>query len=405
MLKLSSLLVAIVAMAVVSGPVAAQRATDKYLISAQAGGVNFVSGQVQRLGASRGRLLKGDSIAVGDTIQTGENGRIEVLMNPGSFIRVGPNSEFAFESVSLDDLRVSFNRGSAIFEVYATDRFQVKITTPTGVVTAADSGVYRIDLDALGSGTLAVLKGKARVAGASAVVKDGREVQIGSNTIAAKFDKKAKNDDLSLWSHDRSKELAKVSSSLSASALNAALVNSFMSGGFGLWDSFGLWVFDRARAGYCFLPFGFGWRSPYGFGVGSGIDWWQLQRMTYSPMYPGRYTRTTNMPTATVSGNPPAGPTNGQVAAEPAAPIRQHPKTEPPPFADIQRQQRVDPNIVRGEDGFMNGRTNGGTRGIDGMTGAPSQIGPSASPTAAPMSLPTVAPSRGRGGKVSPIDD
>ena len=401
----------------ITGAVNAQKTSEKYMISATAGGVNFVSGDVSRVGVDAGRLLKYDNVRVGQHVLTGENGRIEVLMNPGSYIRVGPNSEFSFESVALDDLRASLNRGSAIFEVYATDRFQVIVTTPSGAVTIADSGVYRFDLDESGNGSLAVVKGKAKIAGRTDVIKEGREVQLGSTALAVKFDKKLTTDELSMWSRDRSKELAKATSSLSASAMNTTLLSSFTSGRFGLWDSFGVWVFDASHSGYCFLPFGFGWRSPYGFGVNSGIDWWQLQRLTSNPMYfprgypqsPGNMPPGGNMSPGTVAVSPPVAPAGGGTQTEPA-PIGRHPRMDPPPFAEIQRQQKVDPAFLPGEDGFRRGRSEVGTRSIEGPSAPFSGSSPSvisSSPAAAPMSAPAIAPAQGRPGpgKVSPIDD
>ena len=408
-------LVVLATLAAFAGTVNAQRAADKYLVSAQAGGVNSVNGSVTRVGIRTQQLIQGEAIGVGETVVTGENGRLEVLMNPGSFIRVGPNSEFAFASVSLDDLRVSLNRGSAIFEVYATDKFQVKVTTPSGVVMLADSGVYRFDLDDSGNGVLAVIKGKAAIAGRTDFIKDGREVQIGTNTLAVKFDKKSKADELSIWSRDRSKELAKVSSSLAGSSLNNTLLSSFAGGQFGLYNSFGLWVFDRSRSGYCFLPFGFGWRSPYGFDVMSGIDWWQLQRMTNNPAYfPRGYQQgggiNTPPPTTVANSNP--APPPGPVAGDHPMHTREHPRTELPPFADVQRQQRVNPGFDRGDGEFRGRRTDGGSRGIEGPTtagGFPSQnVGGPGSTAGAPMQQSAPAapePSRARGGKVSPIDN
>src|SRR6476646_1956674 len=100
-MRKQSFLVVLATLAAFAGGVNAQRAADKYLISAQAGGVNSVNGSVTRVGIRTQQLIQGETIGVGETVVTGENGRVEVLMNPGSFIRVGPNSEFAFASVSL----------------------------------------------------------------------------------------------------------------------------------------------------------------------------------------------------------------------------------------------------------------------------------------------------------------
>jgi hypothetical protein len=88
-------------------------AGDKYVISAKAGGVNHVSGTVTvaRRDKRYGRLINGDSVEVGDRVATGVDGRVELLLNPGSYVRLGANSEFEFVSTSLDDLSLKIYRG------------------------------------------------------------------------------------------------------------------------------------------------------------------------------------------------------------------------------------------------------------------------------------------------------
>ncbi|MCV5132938.1 FecR family protein, partial [Escherichia coli] len=71
-------------------------AGDKWMISARAGGVNYVEGDVAvvRSNARSGRLLKGDMVEIGDRVSTGTSGKAEILMNPGSYIRLAGNSAF-----------------------------------------------------------------------------------------------------------------------------------------------------------------------------------------------------------------------------------------------------------------------------------------------------------------------
>ncbi|MDQ3750897.1 MAG: FecR domain-containing protein, partial [Acidobacteriota bacterium] len=86
-----------------------------YVISAKAGGVNFVEGKVavtRKVGKS-GYLLKGDTLEIGDKVSTGADGRAEILLNPGSFVRLAENSSFEFASTSLEDLQLKLNGGSA----------------------------------------------------------------------------------------------------------------------------------------------------------------------------------------------------------------------------------------------------------------------------------------------------
>lgn len=254
----------------------ASSVADKYIISAKAGGVNFVEGTVTVIRATgrSGVLLKSDQVEIGDRVTTGTDGRAEVLLNPGSFIRLGKNSSFEFGSTDLEDLQIRLDSGSAIFEVFAADEFRVSVSTPKGKVALVATGVYRIDISADGSGTIAVTKGKAEIGESTPTkIKDGRTGTIGTDTVAiAKFDK-GKRDDLGEWSRTRAKELTAITSSLQNQHLRNSLLNGFTSGQWGIRDSFGLWIYSPMYGRYCFLPFGSGWYSPYGYGYWTGIYW------------------------------------------------------------------------------------------------------------------------------------
>ncbi len=258
-------------------------AASKYLISAKAGGINHAEGPVTvaRLDGSGGMLIKGDRLSIGDKVTTGAGGRVEVLLNPGSYLRLGSNSTAEFKTTSLDDLQIKLDSGSAMFEVFATNDFTVSLFLPKGKVRIVESGVYRIDLAADGSGILAVTEGKAMVG--TTVVKEGRTGTIdGKAVVVAKFDR-GKRDDLAEWSKTRAKDLAKMTASLQNREVRNSLMSSFFAGHWGIWDSFGLWVFNPRFGMHCFLPFGYGWNSPYGYGYGPGIYWYNLPPAVYNP--------------------------------------------------------------------------------------------------------------------------
>ena len=59
-------------------------ADDRFVISAKAGGVNFVEGAVgvvRKIGTS-GHLIKGETLEIGDRVSTGADGKAEILLNP-----------------------------------------------------------------------------------------------------------------------------------------------------------------------------------------------------------------------------------------------------------------------------------------------------------------------------------
>ena len=346
-------------------------AGDRYVISAKAGGVNFVEGTVNvaRKTGRTGPLLRGDSLEIGDRVSTATDGRVEILLNPGSFLRLGGDSEFEFKTTSLDNLKLKVNRGSAILEVYAANEFKVSVATPSFTYSLIESGVFRIDVTSDRSSRLRVWKGVAK-AGPSNEVKPGRSALASgpSDVTLAKFDRD-KRDSLDLWSRLRSKELAKVTSKLRREDLRGTLMQGFMNRRWDAMNSFGLWIFDPRYGAYFFLPFGSGWNSPYGYGYGSGMGWW-WDEMPWYPWYP----------TTTPSGPPTGGGTTGPTGPTPSAIVTAGNRSAIPPFIRMEQ--------------INGGGLNGGSPGRGGNTYDPGSTSPSYStPTYSPPSSSSSAPS------------
>ena len=258
---------------------------DLYVISAKAGGVNYVEGKVLVAGKNKrsGYLLKGDAVEIGDTVSTGADGKAEILLNPGSYIRLAGNSSFEFLSTSLDNLQLKLNDGSAMFEVIADDEFKVAVKTPKADFSITTSGVYRVSVLNDGSGQIAVWKGKALIGDFNETeIKAGREATVNFGQVAIeKFDRDEK-DVLEIWSKNRAKDLAKVNSRLQRQDLRDNLISGFDSSRWNMYNSFGLWVFDRSFGSFCFLPFGYGWNSPYGYSYGRDLWYFRLPRVIYT---------------------------------------------------------------------------------------------------------------------------
>jgi hypothetical protein len=300
---------------------------DDRLISAKAGGVNFVAGdvKVRRAGGQDWQSVTvKDDLKDGDSARTGADGRVEVLLNPGSYLRAGSSTEFELTDASLDNLRLRVTRGSVFVEATGYDSLgiSIQISTPQTRVEIVRAGVYRVDVAQSGETVVAVQKGRALVGeGAAAlVVKGGKEARVaGAGGVeVAKLQKKDKEqrDELELWSRERGKELAKVNGALANRQTNTMLA-SYNS----LFDTFradfpnsyGFWMWSSGRNCYTFLPFYTGWRSPYGFGYGSSFyypDYYNCPgcpSRVYRPVIVNNanppYTGTTNTPTM---GMPPA---------------------------------------------------------------------------------------------------
>ncbi len=303
-----------------------------YVVSAKAGGVNYVEGKVAvvRKAGKSGYLLKGDTLEIGDKVSTGTDGKAEILLNPGSFVRLAENSDFEFSTTSLEDLQLKLARGSAMFEVITDNDFTFAVNTPKAKFYIVQTGVYRVDVGNGGADKIEVWKGKAQVGGAAnaAEVKSGRQATAdGIQVAVTKFDRDEK-DALELFSKSRAKELSKANARLQNSAVRTSLMNSFYRTRWSLYDSYGLWVYSPFAGSYCFLPFGYGWSSPYGYYYPRDIWHYNLPPVIYNPPTPQ-----TPLPTI-ASGSTRSDKIRNQSAnRESDQPIR-----AVPPFQKVQRE-------------------------------------------------------------------
>lgn len=248
---------------------------EQYVISAKAGGINLVSGgaRVKRRGATEWRSLTSqDNLDSGDLVQTGADGRVEVLLNPGSYLRLAENTELELTDTSLDSLRVRLLGGSAVLEVTGTgDRTSpVEVATPQTRVSVDRKGFYRVNVPQADLTVVRVRKGRALVGGTE--VKDGKQITVDRSGAAnvANFDKDAQ-DSFDLWSGQRAETLVAANRKLSKSALTNAY-SGYRRNPLGWGRSFGgFWVYDPFFHGHTFLPYYSGWSSPYGFGYRTGF--------------------------------------------------------------------------------------------------------------------------------------
>jgi hypothetical protein len=252
------------------------RTSDLYVVSAKAGGVNYISGKVYvtRSESERAQALAiKDQLNDRDKVLTGETGKVEILLNPGSFLRLAENSEIEFTDVTSDDLKLTLNRGSALIEATTFDKdgAGIVVATPAGTVSFAKSGIYRINV--LQNDTVAISVWKGAAKSGNILIKAKHKVVLRNNVATEEIAKleNENRDGFELWSKDRAKELAKLNESLRQRELSRALMafNRTGMGGFrnGFGSNSGAWIFDTFRGSYCFLPFYVGaWNSPYGFG-------------------------------------------------------------------------------------------------------------------------------------------
>jgi hypothetical protein len=245
---------------------------EKFGISVKAGGVNAVTGQADV--HSRGesdwqQLMITDDLDAGDRVRTAYDGRVEILLNPGSYLRVGGNSEVELSDNTLANLEVRLLRGTAIVEATGADgvELNINISTPHTKLAIVRQGLYRLSVIPGDATELIVRKGRVILSDSHTKVKGGDKVVFSATAVSvAKLSKEEKKsidrEGIDVWSKDRAKTLAKANNRITGRMINSAFVS------FRDTDPFshrqGLWFFNSLVGCYTFLPYFYGWGSPYG---------------------------------------------------------------------------------------------------------------------------------------------
>lgn len=251
--------------------------------SAVPGTLNYVEGKAS-LGnqALNSKSIGSAELEAGQSLRT-EAGKVEILLTPGVFLRLGSESSVRMISAGLTNTEVELDRGHAMVEVAEIHpENDLRIVADGTTTTLLKTGLYDFNLR---EKEIRVFDGKAIVQDATehAKLKGGREVSVGSDVPlkAKKFDKKAYEDgDLYRWSSLRSAYVAE------ANVNAAGIYNAYGWGPWGPgWWGAG-WYWDPWFDGYTFIPadgiffspFGWGFYSPwfvtaapiYGVGFGYG---------------------------------------------------------------------------------------------------------------------------------------
>lgn len=239
---------------------------ERFGISAKAGGVNAVSGKVSVKSEGKpARLLTSqDDLESGDIVSTNVSGQVEVLLSPGTYLRLAERSEFVMEDTSLDNLLVRLTKGSAIIEATGPSdlKLYIPVVTEQHRMTIVRPGVYRLNVTP-GTTELFVRKGRMALSdNKDDIVKGGKKVTFsgGGQEVAKADDRDV--DQFDDWSRTRGETLARANARLSARLVNSYLANSFGRSSFS--GGFGLWTWSPFSSCYTFLPFSQGWNSPYG---------------------------------------------------------------------------------------------------------------------------------------------
>jgi hypothetical protein len=245
-------------------------AGDTSTRTAVPGTLNYVEGQVS-IGdqALDSKSIGAAQLQAGDLLNT-EQGKAEILLTPGVFLRAGDESSVKMISAGLTNTEVEVDRGHAMVEVAEIHPENSIRIDQNGVRTQLlKTGLYDFNEN---QRQFRVFDGKALVeSGRQHVdVKSGREITLASNDLskARKFDKKTYEEgDLFRWSSLRSSYLAEANVD---AARTYAATGWAGPGGWGAG-----WYWDPWFSAFTFVPGDGIFYSPFGWGFYS--PWWVYQ--------------------------------------------------------------------------------------------------------------------------------
>jgi len=257
-------------LALAAGSIAAL--AQSAVISARSGLIHYVEGQVY-LGDQLVETQFGvfPEVKENQQLRT-EEGRAEVLLTPGVFLRLGENSSFRMITNRLIDTRLEFLSGSAVVEAEDIGKDNsVTVVYGDATIHPTKKGVYRLDSAA---NELRVYDGLAEVtAGDQTVeVKEGHAIAL--DTLAMRRFDKTTTDALNRWSERRDGYV----SMANVDAANTLRSSLFSSGG----PCMSGWYSNPLFGMYSYVPcFGGMFYSPYGNAFFSPFD----VAMAYMPGY------------------------------------------------------------------------------------------------------------------------
>jgi hypothetical protein len=231
--------------------------TSCSLASAHPGMLNYVEGQASIDGRPVTNQSVGNAdVRQGQVIETSQ-GKAEILLTPGVFLRLGDHSAVRMVNPGLVNTQVELLRGEALVEatdIYKGNHIQI---LNHGVTTTLDkNGLYSFHAD---QPQVAVYAGEATLSNGDSHqdLKKGREEDLAGNHVT-KFDTK-QGDELYRWSDVRSQYLSEASVA-SAKTFLVEPVGWYGTGWY--WNPwYGFYSFIPAN-GLFYSPFGYGFYGP-----------------------------------------------------------------------------------------------------------------------------------------------
>lgn len=223
--------------------------------SAQPGTINYIQGQVSIGNQVLGTNSVGSAqLQPGQSLTTG-NGKAEILLTPGVFLRVADNSSLTMVSPDLDNTEVRLAKGRAMVEVAEIHKENNLLVDEDGATTRLmKTGLYDFDAD---RSQVRVFSGQANTEldNKQVKVKGGHELSLNGQAKPQSFEKASFEDGFYRWSSLRSDYLAEAN--FDAARSYAVSGSAWMGTG---------WYWNPWYAAYTFVPGDGMFYSPFGWG-------------------------------------------------------------------------------------------------------------------------------------------
>ncbi|HTW67177.1 MAG TPA: hypothetical protein VME17_21305 [Bryobacteraceae bacterium] len=238
------------------------------VISARSGLINFADGSVflddQRVEQKSGKF---DQMNNGSELRT-QDGRVEVLLTPGTFLRMGPNSAIRMISNELDNTRVELLNGAAVLDQGSGTLANTAVTILYNLdeVHIKKPGRYRFDSE---PPQVKVEKGDADV------MADGKTVEASAGEVVALEGKLAarkllndpaapnSSDDLDKWDIARDQSVSDSNLDAAATSDLGGVVQGWQNDPDAVLQSLGIAPYPPGMSSY--VP-------PYSYGGVYGVD-------------------------------------------------------------------------------------------------------------------------------------
>src|SRR5580704_6466967 len=279
------------------GTLAAGTACAQYVISSHSGVLQYVEGRAFLADKPvEPKFGQFPDIKENQEFRT-EDGRAEILLTPGVFLRLGENSAIRMLSTRLVDTRVEVLSGSAIVESNEIPKDNaIELVYKKDSIRLQKQGLYRVDTE---PAHFQVFEGEAAVTDPSGqlTLHGGKQTNLAGVLMAENFDRKAEDQDaLYRWSDRRASYVAQANVAAASSASGGGYGGYGNGGGYGLGfgglgyglgSGFGYpgylggWAFNPMFGMYTYMPYsGFGY-SPFGY------TYYSPTTVVYAPSYGG----------------------------------------------------------------------------------------------------------------------